>query len=61
MILVTKRASEKYYSSLKKKLSCDKCECEFSYDNSDIEKDFRETNDKGFLRCPICKNIIFIK
>lgn len=38
-------------------IKCAKCECEFTYQNNDVESDQR---DGDYIKCPTCKNYIGI-
>lgn len=48
-IVITKKG--KQINSHKVDVVCDKCECEFTCDNTDFEN--------GIIECPNCKNIIY--
>ena len=50
-IVITKKG--KQINSHKVDVVCDKCECEFTCDNTDFEN--------GIIECPNCKNIIYQK
>lgn len=58
MINITKKPQESAKEKPKEG-TCNECTCQFTYENSDIVRDFRDPNDRGFVRCPHCRTVLY--